>query len=901
MSGVSFKDRVRASANRVGGEGLPVLPGHGTTAQPASESTALRTFLALTLPGAGQYILFQNKAHTFHQSLDDLAGAVEARGDSQGLYFATAAYGPAKNRTAANVLALKAFRVDIDAGEEKFAKHPTDTYPTQRDALAALIAFVKATGLAPTLIVSSGEGLHVYWCLDAAVGPEAWKPVALQLNAVCRTHGLKVDAQCTADTARVLRPVGALHKNGKRVTVLKDTGSLHMLDSFAARLRALSPEQRIAVPGTTRRDTTCDINADVLGPAREDRRDRDAGLIARQCPMVGEFFNGVPQPEPVWRQVAAVLKFCRNGETLWHEGSAKDPRYDRSEAQGKWDRYEAGPPRCGGSTHCETCTHKGRISSPVQLGDVPADLVPGTGGKDSTEALSAALEAGGLQFIMDTDGRQNVVTRSMTDNGRHVRAVQVANSEAATDAITAIAAQAGRRPSVQAVETYCAQQRHYARKRGEAVPVHLRVAHTGGDIYHDLGPSRIAHVSAAGVEIVDDTADGVPLFRRGSGAGHLPDPDVFTDPADALRFAVDALCNEFGLTRDQALLTVVTVLEYFRTETTHPILEIVGPGGSGKSTVADFVRGLIDPAADGGRVTVGTGGDDIAAAAQQQYVLTLDNAGHLDADTSNMLCVVSTGGTLVVRLLYTNGETANLKLHRPLVVTAVVSVCRAADLQTRVIGLDLPARSGDYVSDETLGARLDALRPKMLGALYCLLSGALRELAAVRQRRGWGRRLVDYEQMGEAVLAAAGVGPGAFSTIVARAQERRARRSASGDAFLLALLDVLRRLAAAPTHEQQQSLNAVISASPAYSVVRYDGSRAEVTARPGAIHKLLPLPPVGAWSRGNAIPATERALADALRRIQPLLAGLGVTVRELAYGTRTLIRFDFDVGALDVA
>lgn len=65
--------------------------------------------------------------------------------------------------------------------------------------------------------------------------------------------------------------------------------------------------------------------------------------------------------------------------------------------------------------------------------------------------------------------------------------------------------------------------------------------------------------------------------------------------------------------------------------------------------------------------------------------------GKMDKATSDMLCIVSTGGTLLVRLLYSNGETANLKLHRPVLITAVSPVCVAPDLQSRVVRIELPA------------------------------------------------------------------------------------------------------------------------------------------------------------------------------------------------------------------
>ena len=119
-------------------------------------------FYKTLLPASGCYVLFQNKSHSFFDSLDALTKATLARIDTQGLYFATAAYGELRNRTGDNVIALKSHRVDIDAGVDKFAKHPEGAYETQQGALQALVAAIKAGLPMPTLIVSSGEGLHAY-------------------------------------------------------------------------------------------------------------------------------------------------------------------------------------------------------------------------------------------------------------------------------------------------------------------------------------------------------------------------------------------------------------------------------------------------------------------------------------------------------------------------------------------------------------------------------------------------------------------------------------------------------------------------------------------------------------------------------------------------------------------
>ena len=190
------------------------------------------------------------------------------------------------------------------------------------------------------------------------------------------------------------------------------------------------------------------------------------------------------------------------------------------------------------------------------------------------------------------------------------------------------------------------------------------------------------------------------------------------------------------------------------------------------------------------------------------------------------------------------------------------------------------------------------MRPRVLGSLYTLLSGALRELPKVTADGKWGHRLVSLDQIGEAAIAAAGMPSGTFLRVIGDMRERMARRAASGDMFVIALLQVLRKVAAKPTHAVQPTLRAAMLATPAVTVFAYGITRIEFTARPSALHRLLPPASLGVV-RDGGVPATERGLVDALRRVQPLLSGIGVEVRDRTYGSKTLLQFDFDLGAIN--
>ncbi|MBW8365807.1 MAG: PriCT-2 domain-containing protein [Rhizobium sp.] len=149
-----------------------------------------------------------------HHPVDTLADAVsKAKSISsagRNAYFACAGYRAPGNRKAENAKHARAVWLDLDCGEAKAADGKG--YPTKRAAADALAEFVRATGLpGPNAVVDSGNGLHVYWALDADVPPQDWIACSRLLKALTEKHGLLADRSRTSDIASVLRVPGTLN------------------------------------------------------------------------------------------------------------------------------------------------------------------------------------------------------------------------------------------------------------------------------------------------------------------------------------------------------------------------------------------------------------------------------------------------------------------------------------------------------------------------------------------------------------------------------------------------------------------------------------------------------------------------------------------------------------------
>jgi hypothetical protein len=228
----------------------------GAYAQPDPRFFVLRTFLRTVLPNEGPIYfavtlptskhLSAAPRHYASRSIDELTGRLLSLDDEgHETYFATAAYrqarftdqsGKTKQRSGDNVQAVRACWLDIDVGEDKAASG--GGYATQGEARTALAQFCTKLGIPPSLEVSSGRGLHVYFSFKEPATPVEWKRAAKALKYACTLMGLRADSSRTEDIASILRPVECTHRkdpaNPRRVEPLSTNDCVEFADLLGA-------------------------------------------------------------------------------------------------------------------------------------------------------------------------------------------------------------------------------------------------------------------------------------------------------------------------------------------------------------------------------------------------------------------------------------------------------------------------------------------------------------------------------------------------------------------------------------------------------------------------------------------------------------------------------------------
>jgi hypothetical protein len=249
--------------------------------------------------------------------------------------------------------------------------------------------------------------------------------------------------------------------------------------------------------------------------------------------------------------------------------------------------------------------------------------------------------------------------------------------------------------------------------------VWLRVAQEDDKLYLDLANERwqAVEIDSQGWRIVDRPT---VRFIRPQTMAALPSPVEGGDLKDLQKL--------LGVKDDSWILLITFLLFCFTTGPTFPVLLLAASRGSGKTTIAEFLKSLIDP---GKAPLIGLTADHhkISVAASRRWILGYDNVSAISPEVSDLLCRIATGFGFSTRTLFeTDGETV-FELARPQILTAIDHVVTRDDLSDRLLMVVLPAiEKSQRLRKGELDAKLEAIRPAVLGALLTALSKTLAAL-----------------------------------------------------------------------------------------------------------------------------------------------------------------------------
>jgi len=286
---------------------------------------------------------------------------------------------------------------------------------------------------------------------------------------------------------------------------------------------------------------------------------------------------------------------------------------------------------------------------------------------------------------------------------------------------------------------------------GEERSVHLRVAQQDGKIYLDLCNAawQVVEISPVGWRVLDDSP---VMFRRSKGMLPLPIPVEGGHLAEFREF-INLQDHDWPLVAGWLVMSLNPAGPF-------PLLAVHGEQGSAKSTFCMLLRSLMDPnqalLRSAPRLE-----QDIVIAANNGWLVGLDNLSHLNPNLSDTLCRISTGGGFATRTFYTNSEETFFDAQRPVLLNGIEEVATRSDLLDRSLLLSLTTIPEERRRTEAeITAAFETAHPRLLGALLSAVAQTLRERPNTRLDKL--PRMADFALWATAAEPALGLAPGEF-------------------------------------------------------------------------------------------------------------------------------------------
>ena len=341
----------------------------------------------------------------------------------------------------------------------------------------------------------------------------------------------------------------------------------------------------------------------------------------------------------------------------------------------------------------------------------------------------------------------------------------------------------GKAPKGSAVADALAVLDGKATFEGATHPVFIRLAEYGGKFYLDLGGEdwRAVEIGRDGWRVVP--SEEVPVkFRRSKGIMELPEPKREGDLEDLRRVLNVPEGSPWVLVR-------AWLVQAFKPTGPYPPLIVDGEQGSGKSWLGRILRYLIDPNKAALRRPP-RNEHELMIGATNSWLVAYDNLSGLPGWLGDALCVVSTGGGMSTRELYTDSDEALFDIQRPIILNGIDALTTRGDLLGRAILLHLP-RIEDRArkTEKEIKAELERIRPGVLGAILDVISHGLKELPHVKLESM--PRMADFAEWVVACEGALGCEPGEFLEAFEENQRESKVALIENDMFALSLVEFI--------------------------------------------------------------------------------------------------------------
>ena len=274
--------------------------------------------------------------------------------------------------------------------------------------------------------------------------------------------------------------------------------------------------------------------------------------------------------------------------------------------------------------------------------------------------------------------------------------------------------------------------------------------------FADLGDRLIINLNQPTGHVVEVTAKGRTILEKS--------PVPFVYDGQPLPFPKEGgsldLLRDFLNVDEPSFVNICAWLIAAMSDVTCPILYLLGPPGSAKSTAMELIRTAIDPDIPA-VMAMPNSSRDIQVVAAKKATLAFNNVSHISNQTSDTLCGLQSEGGVVNRQLRTDADLIAMDNRRPIMINGIELATYREDLLSRCVFAytkELPTTKAK--SQEQIKAEFKRCHPKILGVLLEGLASALKDRHSVSLEKL--PRFTDAAIRMTAAEPALGLKPGTF-------------------------------------------------------------------------------------------------------------------------------------------
>lgn len=308
----------------------------------------------------------------------------------------------------------------------------------------------------------------------------------------------------------------------------------------------------------------------------------------------------------------------------------------------------------------------------------------------------------------------------------------------------------------QALDIIKGQAIHAEKPKTENIP--KRISFDDYEFHYDLvSPDwKFVKITKDNIEFVNQNIN-TPIFARSKNQSEQSSPNFLFDGNPIKEFCKFIKIEEFF---------AIHLITMFIPNIACPVVVIIGPQGSIKSSQSAFIKKVVDPSGAKKEEQLShlpKKIDDLNIHLNNNYLVAFDNISWITDEISDTLCKAITGAGYSKRELYSNDDETILKFRGKIILNGITVNIDNGDLNERSLifnaeTIDKKARLADGEAEQIF----QKLLPDLLGQIFITLQKALRIYDSVKEELKELPRMADFAIWGEAISRALGYEPNKF-------------------------------------------------------------------------------------------------------------------------------------------